>query len=91
VISRIQPPWLWLAAQRLQFEEGAPRLSSALKRATLFASLYYRRVKRSNGFTLATDDIGTRSRAQSGDPVIAIAPDHHHQGTNVAGVPCRAR
>jgi 2-phospho-L-lactate guanylyltransferase len=67
-------------------EEGTPRLNPALKRATLFAKTYVTRgvlIVPMDLPLMTPDDISAMiSMGQGSDPVIVIAPDHHHQGTN---------
>lgn len=67
-------------------EAGAPRLNSALTRATLFAKSFVTR-----GVLIIPMDLPLMTpediqmlinRSQGSVPVIVIAPDRHHQGTN---------
>jgi 2-phospho-L-lactate guanylyltransferase len=88
VISR-DPAALALAREqgaRTVREEGAPRLNSALKRATLFAKSYVTRgvlIVPMDLPLMTPDDIRKMiDQSWGNDPVIVIAPDHHHQGTN---------
>ena len=88
VISR-DPAALALArahGARTVREEGAPRLNSALKRATLFAKTYVTRgvlIVPMDLPLMTPNDIAVMiNQSQGSDPVIVIAPDHHHQGTN---------
>lgn len=88
VISR-DPAALVLAREhgaRTVREAGAPRLNTALKRATLFAKTYVTRgvlIVPMDLPLMTPGDIAVMiNRAEGSDPVMVIAPDHHCQGTN---------
>jgi 2-phospho-L-lactate guanylyltransferase len=88
VISR-DPAALALARDhgaRTVREGGTPQLNLALKRATLFAKTYVTRrilILPMDLPLITPEDIRTLiARSQGPDPVIVIAPDRHHEGTN---------
>lgn len=88
VISR-DPSALALAREygaRTVREAGAPRLNSALKRATLFAKSYVTRgvlILPMDLPLMTPEDISTLVyRSQGSDPVVVVAPDRHTEGTN---------
>lgn len=71
-------------ARTLQ-EDGAPHLNVALQRATLVAQGYKARsvlVLPADLPQLSSEDIRSLLRAGEKPPVVVIAPDHHHEGTN---------
>ena len=71
-------------ARTLQ-EDGAPHLNVALQRATLVAQGYKARsvlVLPADLPQLSSEDIRSLLRAGEKPPVVVIAPDHLHEGTN---------
>ena len=73
-----------LGARTVQ-EDGAPTLNTALKRATVVAQVYASRgvlVVPADLPLLSSQDILTLLERATDPPVIVIAPDRHHKGTN---------
>lgn len=87
VISR-DPSALSLAREhgaRTVREEGAPQLNDALSRATIMARSYSAGgvlVLPADLPQITTGDIYTLLAAAKEPPVVVIAPDHRHEGTN---------
>lgn len=66
-------------------EDGEPHLNTALKRATIVASVYATRgvlVLPADLPLLTRDDILALVSKAVNPPVVVIAPDRHHKGTN---------
>ncbi len=87
VVSR-DPEALALArehgARTLQ-EDGAPHLNVALQRATVVAQSYMAEsvfILPADLPQISTEDIAAMIAAGSQPPVVVIAPDYHHEGTN---------
>lgn len=73
-----------LGARTVQ-EDGAPSLNTALRRATVVAQVYASRgvlVVPADLPLLSVDDVTTLLRRAVDPPVVVIAPDRHHRGTN---------
>src|SRR3990172_1454225 len=71
-------------ARTLQ-EDGKPLLNDALKRATIVARSYKADsvlVLPADLPQLSAEDIAAMLEAGREPPVVVIAPDHHHEGTN---------
>lgn len=71
-------------ARTLQ-EDGAPHLNVALQRATVVAQSYMAEsvfIVPADLPQVSTEDIQAMIAAGSEPPVVVIAPDHHHEGTN---------
>jgi 2-phospho-L-lactate guanylyltransferase len=87
VISR-DPAALTLAREhgaRTVREEGAPQLNDALSRATIMARSYAAGgvlVLPADLPLITPEDIFTLLAAAEEPPVVVIAPDHRHEGTN---------
>lgn len=87
VVSR-DPQALAIARQfdaRTVRENGAPQLNTALMRATVVAQVYATQavlVLPADLPLLNSDDLLTLIRHASNPPVVVIAPDRHHKGTN---------
>ncbi len=87
VVSR-DPEALALArehgARTLQ-EDGAPQLNVALQRATVVAKTYMAEsvlILPADLPQITKEDISAILAAGHQPPVVVIAPDHHHEGTN---------
>jgi len=87
VVSR-DPEALALArehgARTLQ-EDGAPQLNVALQRATVVAKTYMAEsvlILPADLPQITKEDISAMLAAGHQPPVVVIAPDHHHEGTN---------
>ncbi len=66
-------------------EDGAPALNTALKRATVVAQVYASRgvlVIPADLPLLTAGDVRALLQRASDPPVVVIAPDRHHKGTN---------
>ena len=73
-----------LGARTVQ-EDGAPALNTALKRATVVAQVYALRgvlVLPADLPLLTREDILALLERATDPPVVVIAPDRHHKGTN---------
>jgi 2-phospho-L-lactate guanylyltransferase len=73
-----------LGARTVQ-EDGAPSLNTALRRATVVAQVYASRgvlVVPADLPLLSVDDVTTLLQRAVDPPVVVIAPDRHHRGTN---------
>jgi 2-phospho-L-lactate guanylyltransferase len=87
VVSR-DPQALAIARQcgaRTVREDGAPQLNTALMRATVIAQVYATQavlVLPADLPLLSSDDLLTLIQHANHPPVVVIAPDRHHKGTN---------
>jgi 2-phospho-L-lactate guanylyltransferase len=87
VVSR-DPQALAIARQfdaRTVREDGTPQLNTALMRATVVAQVYATQavlVLPADLPLLNSDDLLTLIQHASNPPVVVIAPDRHHKGTN---------
>jgi 2-phospho-L-lactate guanylyltransferase len=73
-----------LGARTVQ-EDGAPCLNTALKRATVVAQVYASRgvlVIPADLPLLTGGDVESLLQRATDPPVVVIAPDRHHRGTN---------
>lgn len=71
-------------ARTLQ-EDGKPHLNEALERATVVARSYHADsvlVIPADLPQLSAEDVAAMLEAGHEPPVVVIAPDHHHEGTN---------
>jgi 2-phospho-L-lactate guanylyltransferase len=71
-------------ARTLQ-EDGRPLLNEALERATVVARSYHADsvlVLPADLPQLSAEDVAAMLEAGREAPVVVIAPDHHHEGTN---------
>ena len=73
-----------LGARTVQ-EDGAPSLNTALRRATVVAQVYASRgvlVIPADLPLLTPEDVAAVLKRATDPPVVVIAPDRHHRGTN---------
>jgi 2-phospho-L-lactate guanylyltransferase len=74
-----------LGARTVQEDDGAPNLNTALKRATVVAQVYASRgvlIVPADLPLLNQDDVTALLSRSTNPPVVVIAPDRHHKGTN---------
>jgi 2-phospho-L-lactate guanylyltransferase len=87
VVSR-DPAALSLAREhgaRTEKESGAPHLNVALRRATAIAKSYGTHgvlIVPADLPLIGPDDVRAMLKLAGQPPVVVIAPDHHHDGTN---------